>query len=602
MARRFISAFVFILLVATAGAQAFGRFGYSQVVSLPGLRVDKDGFSANTSNADKIYFSSPSTIWKPVSTTEAAQVVILSGEMGNPSKANFSLLGIGFSLYFGKGIAFTIHSHGAPYLTWKDGSVAQNVATPDVKWMVLSFRDRQPPIVIGFPEASSSMIVTGKAGNWSVRSPESFKGWVRIALPSGLESTVANTAGTLGKIARVAGANEKLWTSLPPRLLKTSLAEDLYSVTATWQFDSVGAVVPVAAELAFLGGYPLEIRSKTSRLPGWTEAGPIDTLDGDSLTIRFPVKRIPTGRCLGLGKNVASPLKKAAPQDIPGVVNLALGALVAERDPLTRRAAEETISDYVSQTPYTAEPWTRQQLPFAANGTGVDLAAAHALLMQAVTITSRATSESNSLLTSVTWRRDWLTWRVWMSDDIVALRAGSLAAVAGAFCPEPERRLSAGMFQAGISGFRGLSIWKMREGLSAVKSAQLEPIFPIRKAIFGLSGAPVEGESFVTRLQSPLRVFSEPAIFLQKQGPDYSLAFPGVKGKSGVLMLATAYPIEASVHANLTSLKAIAALGFTEIHYVCAADGQCEIKLTLPPYGKLPPLAFDIPPYSEITR
>ena len=599
MAHRFISATLFLLAATMANAQAFGRFGYSQVVNVPGLQIDKEGFIANDPLAEKIRFAQPSAIWKPIVTTDTAQIVHFSADPGCPTKASFSLLGIGFSLFFEKGIDLRIRSKGAPFLTWKDGSVAENVATPEVRWLVLSFRDKQPPVVIGFPNGVASLIVSGKPGDWSVRTPGSFRGWVRIALPSGLNAKLANTAGTLGRLAKEAAANEKLWTTMAPRLLKTSIAEDLYAVTATWQFDSEGAIVPAAAELASLGGYPLEIKSKTTRLPGGTETGPVDFVSGDSLTIRFPVRRIPTGRCLTISKQFAVPVKPAPAKDVAAIANLALSSLVSERDPLTRKAAEDTISDYVSQTEYSMEPWTHQQLPFASNGTGIDLAAAQALLMQALTITSKATSESNSLLTSVSWRRDWLTWRVWVPDDVVSIRTGALAAIAGAFCPEPERRLSAGMFQAGISAYRGLNIWRRRQDQIAQSPKVIEPLYPIRKAIFGIVGPPVQGESFVTRLLSPLRVFSDGAVLFQKDGSDYEIAFNAAKPKPSVLMLASAYPIEAYAKTNLASLSMVAALGFSEIHYASKAVGNCEVTIKIPPYGAIPPIGSDIPPYIE---
>ncbi len=602
MAQRFISAVLLLLGASLANAQAFGRFGYSQVATLPGLQVDKEGFIANDPQAEKIRFAQPSTIWKPIVTTETAQIVHFSAEPGSPTKANFSLLGIGFSLYYEKGIDLRVRSKGSPYLTWKDGSVAENVATPDVRWLVLSFRDRQPPIVIGFPNGAASLIVSGKAGDWSVHTPDAFKGWVRIALPSGLNGKLANTAGTLGRLAKEAAANEKLWTTMAPRLLKTSIAEDLNSVTATWQFDSQGAIVPVAAELANLGGYPIEIKSRTTRLPGGTETGPVDFVSGDSLTIRFPVRRIPTGRSLAVGETFVAPLKPAASKDIPAICNLALNSLVAERDPQTRKAAEDTISDYVSQTEYSIEPWTHQQLPFASNGLGIDLAAAQSLLMQAITITAKATSESNSLLTSVSWRRDWLTWRVWIADDIVSVRTGALAAIAGALCPEPERRLSAGMFQAGISGYRGLNIWRRRQDLIAETPKVIEPMYPIRKAIFGIAGPVLNGESFVSRLLSPIRVFSDGAVLLKKDGADYDLVFNSVRPKPSILMLASAYPIEATPKANLVSLNLVSALGFSEIHYTSKAVGSCEIQLAIPKYGAGPPVGADIPLYTEAAR
>ncbi len=464
MAQRFISA-VCLALVASAGySQAFGRFGYTQQVEVPGFKVDKEGFAVSGVTADKIRFPQVATVWKPTLTSETQQVVQLSEGPGGPTKAMFSLLGVGFSLYFDEGMELDVHSEGAPYLSWEQGSVADGVATPQVKWLVLSFRSNQPPIVIGFPDGPVSLEVSGTTGAWSIKSQDTFKGWVRFALPEGDQGNAATTAGTLGKLAKEVAANAALWTSMPPKLLKTNIIEDLHSVTATWQFDLPGAVVPVAAMMANLGRYLLEVKTPTRRLPGWTSDGPTDVVDVNSLSIRFPIKRVPTGRSLTVGSQLASPLGGVSPLDIPSVADLAIECLLAERDSQTRKAAEDTFGHFVSEATYSLEPWTQQQLPFDSTGKGIDLAAAHALLMQAMTSTSKATSESNSLLTSVAWRQDWSTWRVWTQDPVVADRAGALAALAGAFCPEPERRLSAAMFQAGLSGSRGLNVWRLRHG------------------------------------------------------------------------------------------------------------------------------------------
>jgi len=599
LARRFFSALILAILASAAFGQAFGRFGYEQSVSVPGFRVDKDGFTANDPQADKIRFAKPSKDWKPLATSSVEQTVQLSPLAGGPSRALFNLAGVGFSLYFDSGIDLKVGALSAPYLSWEQGSVANGVATPETRWLVLSFRDRQPSLVFGFPKGHASLIVTGKAGAWSIKTAEKFQGWVRIGLPQGIDSQLANSAGSLGKIAKVAAARASLWTSMPPRLLKTSVASDLGSVTATWQFDQPGAVVPPAAMLANLGGYLLKVQTPSARMAGWTEAGPTDVLIGNSLTVRFPVKRIPTGRCLAVGSQLSNPIGTASPQDIPSVAQLALESLVAERDTMTRKASEDTTAEFIGQAHYFLEPWTRQQLPFDRMGRGIDLAAAHAFLMQAATSTSRSTSESNSLLTSVCWRQDWASWKVWTDDVAISQRSGALAALAGAFCPEADRRLAAAMFQAGLSGARGLNVWRKRKGLIDQLPKLQEPLYGVRKEIFGLEGSEVDGEAFTRSLFSPLRVFSEGAVALVKDGANLVVQSEPIEAKQYVLMLASAYPIEVKPLLNVSYFKVDAALGFTEVHYIPDTAGTCKFKITLPSFGKTPPPAAQVPIYSE---
>ena len=599
MAQRFFSVLGLMLVASVGFAQAFGRFGYEQAVDLPGLKVDKEGFVAADPSADKIRFSTPSSDWKPTETNAIEQAVHLTPRTGCPSEALFSLLGVGFGLYFSSGIDLKVSSVGAPYLSWGQGTVENGVATPESHWLVLSFRNRQPAIVFGFPNAKASLIVTGKSGAWSIRSESNFHGWVKIALPQGLDAPLATTASSLGKLAKIATAHEKLWTSDPPKLLKTSITSDLQSVTATWQFDRPGAIVPPCAQLANLGGYPLSVNSPTVRLPGWSTTGPVDILTGNSLTIRFPVRRIPTGRSLASGTQITNPLSSASPDDAATVTELALESLVGQRDVLTKKTAEATTSEFISEAVYSTEPWTKQQLPFDKKGKGIDLAAAHAFLMQAVTSTAQATSESNSLLTSVRWRQDWLTWRVWIPEEKVSLRAGALAALAGSLCPEPERRLTAAMFQAGISGLRGLDVWKRRKGLISVEPKRIEPLFGIRKVLFGLEGPQSEGEAFAKSLFSPLRIYSDAGMRLVKANGGYTLQCDTVEAKQYIVTLASAYPIEVSGLTNVSYFKLASTLGFTELHFIPEIAGVCVFKLTVPEYGPAPPAAAVAPRYSE---
>ncbi len=602
MAPRFTSAFILLLVASLGWGQAFGRFGYQQSVDIPGWKVDRTGFVAKDPQAEKIRFPAPSQDWKPTTTTDTEQVVSLNCPPGGPSKLGVNLFGLGFSLYFPKGIDLQVGSTGTPYLSWEQGTVEDGIPTPPSSWLMVSFKNKQPAMVFGFPDTPTSLTVTGGPGAWILKGPKDFKGWVRIALARGLDSQLANTPGALGRLSQDAASHSGFWTNPIPKLLKTSIESDLHSVTATWQFDRAGAVVPAPAMLANLGNYPLTVRSQTKRLPGFNENGPIDVLVGKELSIRFPIKRIPTGRSLAIGIQPSDPIGTVSPIDITSVVELALDSLVAGRDALTRKSAEEAVTEFVSQVSFTPEPWTQQQLPYDSYGHGLDLAAAHALLSQAVTSTSRSTSEANSMLTSVCWRQDWATWQVWTSDETIAQRTGALAALAGAFCPEPERRLAAAMFQAGLCGRRGLDVWRRRKEFITDVPKMIEPLYGVRKGIFGIEGPVEEGESFAASLLSPLRIFTEQAVNLTKRGNDYFLQWSVVDAKPSVMTLANAYPIEATASSNISKLKVEAALGFTELHFVPETSGVCEVKITLPNFGKAPMELVKIPNYREVSR
>ncbi|MDR3689927.1 MAG: hypothetical protein P4L46_11150 [Fimbriimonas sp.] len=600
--RRFTSLVLLGLLITNAWAQAFGRFGYNQSVQISGLKVDKEGFVASDPVADKIRFASTSHLWRPVSTSDVEQVVALETKKGGPSKAGFSLLSLGFSLYFPEGIDLKVGTIGSPYLSWEQGSVGDSIPTPDVKWLVLSFKDKQPAYVFGFLDAPASLTIVGTPGAWEVKSDKAFKGWVRVGLPTGLESQLANTPGSLGRLAKSVSLHASQWINHSPKLVKTTIESDLRSVTATWKFDRPGAVVPEPAILAELGHYLIKVQSKTFKMPGWTDEGPIEVLDGNDLTVRFPIRRVPTGRALGVGTLQNDGTGTVSPIDIAGVCSLALASLEAGRDQQTHRTAEDTSAEYISEASFFTEPWTEQQLPFDAYGHGIDVAAAHALLSQAITSATRATSESNSMLTSVTWRMDWQTWRIWTTDSGLSQRAGSLAALAGSLCPEPERRLAAAMLQAGLSGLRGLGVWRRRQGLIEEEPKLLEPLFGVRKGIFGLFGPTEEGEPFAVSLLSPLRVFTEAPVALVKRGNDYFLQWSVVDAKPSVITLASAYPIDAVAHLNLTKLRLEGALGFTEIHFTPETAGICEAKLILPDFAARPVEMAALPSYSEILR
>ncbi len=559
----------------------------------------EDGFVANQPMADRFYFAKPSGGWKVVQSSEMGQTVLLESRKLNPLKLNVSLTAPGFSLYWNAGFQLNLHSTVAPYLSWPEGSVTKGIPTPDSKWVLVSFKDNQPAVVLGFPQHPCGLKVEGRPGAWKIVGPTNYQGWVRVGLPDGLRGNPANSASSLGRLSALVSRQEKVWTALAPTLLSCSVQSDSQSVTAAWHFDRNGSTIPTAAQFASLGGYPLRILSPTQDASLQEAELPVRTVIGQDLVVRFPVRRVPTGRGLAIGEDLSPGITSAAPTDIPSVVELGLENLRCGRDPQTQKAGEDTLAEYLLQANYVLEPVSGQQLPFDGAGKGVDLAASHAWLMQCVNATQRATSESNSLLTSLSWRRDWTTWSLGCLDVAIERRGAALAALAGALCSEPERRLDAAMLQAGLAAVRGIARFKKTQGGPENLPVFSEPMFGLRKSLFSLATPGTVSTEFADILFSPLRTYGSPSVSVASAGGKFELRWPALEPKSGILTLAAGYAVQLTPLTNLTRLQVNRAYGFVELIYVPETAGGCRAQLTLPDWAPPLPKAVEPPRYSE---
>jgi hypothetical protein len=592
-------------LATVSYGQAFGRFGYTDTTRFSGLVLGKDGLAADFPTADRLKFTAPVPEWRTLETSEFEQTVRLGpDEAGMPSKLKLSLLAPGTSYYFPKGLKLKLNSTAAPYLTWIDGSGSNGVPTPSVRWVALSFRDKQPAVLIGFPHTTASLLLTGKPGAWEIAA-DSYVGWVRFGLPRGNFAEATNTAASLGRLAKAARSTAALIANAPPKFVgfQAESESDGNAVVGTWRFDRKGFLLPQALTLARLGGYPVAVQSPNRRLAadfGLSE-GPHDVSDAEELKVRFPVRRVPIGRALALGEPGAA-IGTISPQDVPSVVELALENLLAGRDPQTRKAAEEAFGQFLSEAVYVKEPATEQQLSFDAAGKGMDLTAAHALLSQALITTTRPSSESNALLTSIGWRRDWETWMPWVSDPDIRRRTASLASVAGALCPEDNRRVAAGMLQTGLAAERGLNVWRRRAAKIPAEPPLLEPLLELRTGLFRLSMPKAVPDPFVETLLSPLRIFSDEAARLTEREGAYIVGWPVIEAKAGTLALASTAPLEPTAVANLPRFLFERVLGLTEIRYTPEAAGTCEISLTQPAWAPKPPALHAAARYTEPKR
>jgi hypothetical protein len=590
--------------VEVADCQAFGRFGYERRVVVPAFTVDGAGFSLNGPDAESFQFEAPSQVWSCQAMSAYGETVNLSGIGRSPVKLKADLWAPGFAVYLQHGLALKVRSKLCPYLSWTEGSVGPDVPTPKCPWVLVSFQDRLPPVLLAFVSRPEALRLVGKEGDWTLETESRYEGWVRIVAPCGLTPQKATSAEELGKLVAVVGRDADRWTQPAPQLQSFSVQDGATSVTATWSFDKPGAVVPVAAVLAPLGGYPVEIESKTERLNAANECGPVTLCSDPKLVVKFPVRRLPTGRSLPIGEiSPASAATEERGDPISATVESAFANLQAARPATARSEAEDALASYLTAANYVLEPFTGQRLPFAASGSGADEAAAYAVLMQALYSTVSATSEANALLTSLSWRRDAYLWTFWSEDPVVERRTGALAALAGALCPEPARRAEGAMFEAGVAARRGLWVWRSRLDPEVKAPALIEPVEAVRDAFF-LSKRPGETEdAFAASLFSDIRVYGEQRVLLASlQAGGFRLAWSATAGQPDTLTLASAYPLEITARSVFDDFTVSQALGFTIVRFKPKSAGQSEAVLKIPSWALPLPSASGPPRYSETAR
>jgi len=595
-----ISLALALALAGPAFPQAFGRFGYVEIPRWPGWEITSTGLKPQAPSSDQLRFSEPIKSWKPVQTSEIAQSSILVSGPGAPTKARFNLLSAGPSFYFTSGVQLGLGSTGSPFLSWGEGSVDAGVPTPNSKWVLLSYRDSQPPILIVFEGTPGALKITGKPGNWLVKTDGVYQGWVRFVLPLGLKSAPTNSASSLGELGNAIKPNLEVLTQPAPNLLSLDIRDDLAGIDATFRFDRPGSLVPFALQAAPIGGYPLKLGTNLTATGIELPAGPIFTCPSKELKVRFPIKRIPTGRGLGIGTPELPPLGTVSALDVPSVAELALENLTGFRDVKTKLEGERVVGQFLQEVASVKEPATGQSFLFGASGSGLDLAAAHALLMQGLSVSSQASSEGNSLLTSLVWRRDWLTWQFEGVDPLVARRASALVALAGALCPEPARRLDAAMFQAGIAAARGLAILRSRKS-GTPEEKLIEPYGDVRRSLFSLAPSGKAEDLFVRQLLSEIRVFGDSSLTLQPATGHTWLRWEAGGTSQISIILAAGYPLTFE-NGNLAGFEVVQALGFTQLKVRATQPGPVEVKLRLPSFAKPLPAATSPPEYDESPR
>ena len=581
------------LVVANSFGQRFGRFGYTDEADLAGFKLDKAGIRPKSALAVNLEFVQPSATWNPIVTNDLGQTIELAGGANSPSEAEYSLLKPGAKLTFTHGFRLKFRCKVRSFLTWHEGSVADGVPTPTLPWLLLSFEDDAPPYLLQFePGKSQSLTLRESDGVFTLDTEKPYSGWVRISLPKGTEGISTNSAGSLGRLVLGMERDKDFWLAEAPELVNRVIQSDSLGLTVTWTFSKPFAMIPCAFYLANLGGYPCRVLSGVRKIGATDEMGPLIATPSRELKVRLPVRRVPNGRFLSSAIN-PPPLATASYLDVPTVVNLAMETMPSGRDVAVKKLAESTVADFLTETAYIPEPHTEAELPFQANGTGLDLAAAHALLAQAVTSTQEATSQANSLLSSISWRRDWATQGYVGVDPVVARRAGALGAIAGALCPEPDRRLEGALFQAGLAAERGLHVLHRRQGKPDPVQALIEPLEGVRQVLFGMTDkVQAQDAPLGKALLNEVRVYGDPSILLDTKGKDLVLNWTD----HVFVTVGAPYALELADDAPFDVFEG---LGFKRIR---PKRNSLPCRIKLPTFAKAHVAIPQIPTYTETAR
>lgn len=577
--------------------QDFGRFGYRSEWRLPALSMTREGIRAHHPEANQLRFDPVPPHWSPVATSETGQTVVLAAMGNSPvKKARADLFGLGCSLYVEGRLRLRATSTSSPFLTWTEGSVGSGVPTPAADWVALSFRDQQPPLAFGFESGPAALRIEGSSGDWAIETVEPYIGWVRVSAPNGIRPLRTNGAAELGELSALC---RKLGSALfepVPKLLSSDVEPDGLGLELRLAFDRPGAIVPPAWMLAPLAGYYVKLATDSELLPIQTEDGPIYVATEPAMNVRFPARRVPIGRALGYGPARLPEFGTVSSLHVPGVVELSLALLSGGADAPLRAIGTETLEGFFDQATYATEPFTKQSLPFSPSGDESDVVAAQSLLMQALQ-NGQTVPQTNSLLTSLGWRRDWFTCSLLLEDETRRRRAMALAALSGALSPDPLRRLDGAYFQAGLAGLEGLEIWRRRRGLPAGPLAKSDPMRALRARIFGMRA--VGPEPYFEYLLSPIRVLGPRGFALEdRDGLWYLVGLASDTGPISFSLLAP-YSLAAEAGENVTELSAEDLFGNLQTTVRPKAAGPFTLRLIRPDWA--PPLPASVPPpaYSE---
>ncbi len=591
-------ALLFLTVCGRGVAQeGFGRFGYTRYPEIPGFEFTDEGFKTKFPGSDRIRFASPLNKINRVLTDPYRMVALTEGGPGKPSKIRFDIADFGFSLYFSQGIELRVNSTASPFLTWKEGSAGNGVPTPNSDWVAVSFQDRQPAIVLGFPEDKTGLTVNGELGSWVIKSDPKYKGWVRICLPFGTEPYQATTARAVGRLSERCVKQELLWYGPLADLPEPTIQEDALGLDVTWKLPRQRTILPKLLFYAQYGTYPLKIQSLHTTYPSRIEGEPVLVSAEPELRVRFPIRRIPNGRGLSFGELLPFALPEPTWKSPTDLISLALANTLANRSRTISPMVKKLLADYYEANAPVQEPNTKLNVFYNAKGDGMLAAAVHSLLTQSANMGEPQSPADDPQFISLSWRQDPYTGSLNIAHDDER-RILAIAGVAGSFASNPGLRLRAAMMEAALSAEKGKEIWLRRQGLMRPMPQFIEPMLGIRKGIFSLTSES-KPDPIVSNWFSELRALSAAPMWINSVNQGYELCWEGEQDLIEEINLTLPYQIQLSSKRNIAGLYTSPGVGSLRLRYEPQRTGQCAAVLGLPLFADPIPLTALPPQYTE---
>lgn len=541
MARGLTSLCVVAMTVAT-WAQGFGRFGYSDVPQVPGFEVSAEGFKAQTGSADTFRFVRTLTLKRTAASAENA-TYICETFAGAPQSIRVNLRSPGFEIYCYYGLDLQVRSLGGPVLTSGSASYGPGTPAPGGKWVMATFADVQPPVLFSFLDGQPETVVSGRSGEWHLKTLTPYKGWVRVCLPFGTRSLSASGVQSLGHLAQRVKSFESVWSQPAPKLVSQTAEVGDTSVKVTWSFDRAGALVPPAYVLAKLAGYKLRTPSSLRAMDGHTEQGPLAVCLDKALVVQFPIRRLRPGRPVAVQTGLFPSPPTTTEPSVATFFEGAITNLMAARTKAWSSWGTAAIDEYLARATYTTEPLTGRALPFDAEGVGSDLAAAAACLWRSV---APQPSSSNRLLDALLTRFDPMSWRIDGPDRAVLRRAEALTSLACLLDQVDRQVATSAMLHAGLCAETALESFLVQAGHQSEGKSLSNPLAAMRSALFSPSS---KLDSKWAMLFSPIRVASTSTILAQQNKSRIRLTWSNT-GKDSRLELSSKLPWSPSESSN----------------------------------------------------
>jgi hypothetical protein len=576
------------LAPTTVSAQAFGRFGYVSLPATPGIELKNEGFRARHPMADMLKFKEPIARSVPLEIGWEQGIYGLRGGSAAPDKLRVNLFSPGVDIYVESGLELTVTSAGAPYLSFPGGTVTPELPTAPGSYALLTFRDRQPAILFSFLGDPGQMIVHGKSGEWTIRTVDAYKGWIRLSLPFGLKAVNANTAGALGDLAIELEPKLSAFQNPAPLLKSLVWTESEGIIQGVWTFDRPGALVPPPLSLAREGGMRPIIKSGLKPANADLEDGPSLFCVNSKLVVQWVVPPALQGRALA-GINGEWPV--STPDSPLDAVRL---LMLAGAPPTWHDQVKADLDKWTNGAVLVKEPNTQQSLPFDHAGAGLLESATAALQAMALARSENRLEDANPWVTSLGWRVDARSWMLDVSDPALRSEASARLAVASALSNEPEVRGMAVLLQTGLAAESVRPLYARKRELEIDPTGRSQFWFPWRTRLFSLDAASLGENTQEDALESPLRLLKGPRVLTQVNGRELIMEFETAAPGPFEIQLAYPAPLRfiPAGSTNVLQPKLVEKEGTWLMQGQAEKAGSVRLMIKIDPAGPLVPTWF----------